>query len=505
MADLTAKTARGSAWMIAMRITVNLLGVSSMVILARLLTPEDFGLVALAGSVYVFLSLFGQFGFDIALIQHQSPDRSHYDTAWTSNILVGSLVAIGMIAVAKPAASLYQDPRIEHVVYAFALLSLAKGFENIGVINFRKNLAFRGDFLYFVVPKISSVIIGVVAAYLLRSYWALVIGMLSGQIATLLYSHFSQRFRPHFSLSRFAELFRFTKWILGGKILRFLTSNGVTIILGRLRNPESVGLFGIANEVAYLPSSEIAAPINRVLFPSFATIANDPERLRQAFAKVFAITVLVCTPAAFGILGIAESLVLVAFGEQWLPAAPILAVLALVGLLDAINTLVEPILMARGALRSLSLVFIGQAAVLVPAAVVLIYLYGAVGAAYAMLLGGCAATPMYYLAGKLEVGFLVRELLKSAWRPVLASVAMAAIVREAETLLVAGGTPSVTALLALVATGVVAYGVLMVLLWLVSGCPRFPEALLFDLIKSYLRQRLKREAQTQATPTPKLE
>src|SRR5690606_11066933 len=98
---------------------------------ARLLTPEDFGLVALAGSAYVFLSLFGQFGFDIALIQHQNPDRSHYDTAWTSNILVGVVVALGMAVIAAPAAALYRDPRIEHVVYAFCLLSLAKGFENI--------------------------------------------------------------------------------------------------------------------------------------------------------------------------------------------------------------------------------------------------------------------------------------------------------------------------------------------------------------------------------------
>jgi lipopolysaccharide exporter len=501
MADLTTQTARGSAWMIAMRISVNLLGISSMVVLARLLTPEDFGVVALAGSAYVFLSLFGQFGFDIALIQHQNPDRSHYDTAWTSNILVGVFVALGMVAIAKPTAALYQDARIEYVVYAFALLSLAKGFENIGVINFRKNLAFRGDFLYFVMPKISSVIIGVVAAYALRTYWALVIGMISGQIATLIYSHVSQPFRPRFSLARFAELFAFTKWILGGKILRFLTSNGVQIILGRLRGPEAVGLLNLASELAYLPSSEIAAPVNRVLFPSFATIARDPERLRQAFAKVFAATMLICTPAAFGIFGVADSLVYVAFGEQWLLAAPLLAVLALVGLLDAINTLVEPILMARGALRSLSLVFIGQAAVLMPSAVLLIHFFGASGAAYAMLIGGCAATPMYYFAGGIQVGFRATELLRCAWRPLFASAAMAAIVRAVEGMLVGAGTPTISILLALIATGVVAYGTILLLFWFAAGRPVFPEVMLFELGKGYLQRKLRPSADTLAPAT----
>jgi O-antigen/teichoic acid export membrane protein len=487
MGDLTAKTARGSAWMLAMRVTVQLLGMSSMVILARLLTPEDFGLVALAGSAYVFFGLFGQFGFDIALIQMQDAQRSHYDTAWTANILVGFFVATAMLLVAKPAAWFFQDPRIEHVTYAFALLSIAKGFENIGVINFRKGLAFRGDFLYFVVPKVSSVVVGVSAAFMLRSYWALVIGMLSSQVATLLYSHFSQPFRPRLSLAKFAELFAFTKWILGGKILRFLTLNGVEIIIGRLRGPEAVGLYGIANEVAYLPSSEIAAPINRVLFPSFSTIAQDQNRLRDAFAKVVAVTALVSMPAAFGILAVSESLVYVVFGEQWMPAAPILAVLALVGLLDATNTLVEPVLMARGALRSLSYVFMGNAMILVPSAILLVSSVGAIGAAYAMLLSGFAAMLMYYFAGKKQTGFGFRNLVQCIWRPLLASVLMAVTVKWLESLVVGAGVPTLPVLFGLVAAGVVSYGVAMLLLWLLAGRPASPELMLIELARGYLK------------------
>ena len=110
-----------------------------------------------------------------------------------------------MFVVAKPAAWFFEDARIEYVVYAFSLLSAAKGFENIGVVNFRKSLKFKGDFLYFVIPKISGVIAGVTAAFILRNYWALVIGMVTSQVSTLLYSHFSQPFRPRFSLSKFGN------------------------------------------------------------------------------------------------------------------------------------------------------------------------------------------------------------------------------------------------------------------------------------------------------------
>lgn len=489
MGDLTTKAAKGTAWMLAMRATVNLMGLGSMVVLARLLTPEDFGLVALAGSAYVFFSLLGQFGFDIPLIHLQNADRSYYDTAWTANVLVGFSVALAMVIVAKPAALFFQDPRIEHVVYSFSALSLAKGFENIGVVNFRKNLVFRGDFLYFVVPKLFSVLTGITAAVILRSYWALVIGMIATQVVTLLYSHFSQPFRPRLSLEKFSELFTFTKWILIGKILRYVIYSGMEIIIGRLRGPEAVGFYQISTEVSYLPSTEIAAPVNRALFPSFSTIAADSDRLKSAFARVVAVAALICLPASFGIMAISDSLVSVVFGEQWLAAAPILAVLAIVGLLDAANGLVEPVLMARGAVRSLTYVLAAHTAMLVPLAIVLVHFWGAIGAAYAMLMSGFVALPMYLHAARRQIGIRAGELARSLWRPFVAALLMALIVKELEKTLVAPGGATVVTLLGLVAVGAIVYFGLLGLLWAVSGRPPFPELMLVETMQGYLKSR----------------
>jgi PST family polysaccharide transporter len=468
--------------MVAMRLTVNLLGLLSTVVLARLLTPQDFGLVALAGSAYTFFAMFGQLGFDIPLIQLQKADRSHYDTAWTANILVGVLVAIAMLSVGKLAAAYFQDARIEYIVYSFSLLSLAKGFENIGVVNFRKDLSFGGEFWYFVVPKLTSLIVGVAAAFILRTYWALVIGMIASQVGGLIYSHFSQPFRPRFSLNRFSELFVFGKWILASKFLRFLTFNGIEIVVGRLQGPVAVGLFTMARKVSFIPSTEIAAPINRALFPSFATISSDTARLRSAFRKTVAVTALLSFPSAFGILPLADPLVYVAFGEQWLDAAPVLGVMAIVGVLYATNNIVEPVLMARGALKPLVLAQAGYAALLLPAAIVLTSRFGALGAAYALLASSLAALPLHFYAAHKVVGFSMWDLAKCVWRPLVAAALMAVLVEELKRVVVGSAEPTIAGLAALIVAGAAFYATALALLWLPSRNPESPELLLINTV-----------------------
>jgi O-antigen/teichoic acid export membrane protein len=396
--------------------------------------------------------------------------------------LVGVFVAVAMFSVGKLASVYFNDARIEYIIYSFSLLSMAKGFENIGVVNFRKQLSFGGEFLYFVVPKLTSLIVGVGAAFVLRNYWALVVGMIAAQLSGLLYSHFGQPFRPRFSLSRFSELFTFGKWILTSKFLRFLTFNGVEIVVGRLQGAVAVGIFTMARKVSFIPSTEIAAPINRALFPSFATISKDSTRLRNAFRKTVGVTALLSFPAAFGILAIADPLVYVVFGEQWLDAAPVLAIMAVVGVIYAGNNIVEPVLMACGALRPLVLAQAGYAAVLLPAAVFLTDRFGAVGAAYALLASSLAALPMHFYAARKVVGFSLWDLALCSWRPLVAAVLMATAIFEAQRLFIGSAQPTLATLLALIAAGAIAYPIALAILWLPSRKADSAERLLVDML-----------------------
>jgi O-antigen/teichoic acid export membrane protein len=488
MGSLKRKTVEGAAWMVAMRVCVNLIGILSTVFLARLLTPGDFGVVALAGSAYLFISVIGQFGFDSALIHHEAPTDEHYNSAWTANILVGLTISAIMFAVAKPAAWFFDDLRIENVVYAFSMLSLAKGFENIGVVNFRKSLRFKGDFLYFVLPKLPSAIVAVTFAYLLRSYWALVIGMVMSQILTLIYSHVAQPFRPRLSLKKIGDLLGFSRWIMISNILGFLFNNGVEILLGRLKDASAVGIFGIARQLAYLPSTELLAPINRALFPSFATVSNEPERLRNILSRVLGVTALISIPSAFGIYSLAGIIVPVIFGEHWIEAVPVLSVLGFAGVIVSVHSVFGPLLLARGNPRLLSHATLVSVVVTLPTAAFLIPLLGAVGVAYATLLGSLITIPMLISGVRREVGFGWRDLAACIWRPVTASVLMAAALRQAQTVLVDHGGAGPVVLFELVVLGVIVFSISLVVSWVASGLPVGAEKELWELIRGRLKR-----------------
>lgn len=485
MDALKEKAVKGAAWMVSMRLAVNLLGLVSTVFLARLLTPTDFGIVALAGSAYAFFSMMGQFGFDSALIHMKEPSDEHYHSAWTANIIVGATVSVIMFGVAAPAARFFSEPRIENVVYAFSLLSLAKGFENIGVVNFRKSLKFMGDFLYFVIPKIVSVIVAVTAAYILKSYWALVIGMVTSQVITLLYSHFAQPFRPRFAVSKIPELLGFSRWILSNNGLQYLSSNGVEVILGRLKDSSAVGLFGIAKQLAYLPSSELLAPINRALFPSFSSVADDPERLHSILSRVISVAAIISVPAAFGILALADTLILVVFGDKWVAAAPLLSVLGFAGVVAAAKSAFGPVLLARGEPKIVSHSTLAQVIISLPLVFILVASLGTVGVAYASLAGAIVTLPVLVYGVRNSIGFGWLDLTKSIWRPLTAAIAMFFVVRAAQSHLSLTQS-GVVVLLELVVIGVVVFSVALAGVWLLSGRPKGAEQEIID----QLRQRL---------------
>lgn len=494
MASLKRKLVEGAAWMIGMRLVVNLLGFVSTVFLARLLTPADFGIVALAGSAYAFFSVLGQFGFDSALIHYKDPSVEHYNTAWTANILVGLSISAMMFVVAKPAAWFFEDARIEYVVYAFSLLSFAKGFENIGVVNFRKSLQFRGDFLYFVIPKIPSVVVAVSAAFVLRNYWALVIGMITSQVVTLLYSHFSQPFRPRLSLSKFGDLFGYSRWILLTNCLEYLSNNGVEVFLGRMKDAAAVGIYGIAKQLAYLPSNELLAPVNRALFPGFASVSDDPARLRNILSRVLAITALVSIPSAFGILALANSLVLVIFGEQWREVAPVLSVLGIAGVIAALRSALGPILLARGNPRVITTANVVLLLVTLPTVIVLVPKIGIVGVAYAGLAGSIITMPILLTAVRRDIGFGWWALASCVWRPVIASVLMAAAVYHAQLAILVSEPVGPLVLIELVAIGVVVFSVALLAIWAASGFPAGAEKVVLEQIYKRLgaKERLNR-------------
>ena len=320
----------------------------STLVLARLLAPTDFGLVAMATSFIALLEVIGNLGVDSALIQRSGATRVHYDTAWTFNLMIGLATAIVAVASAPALAAFYGDSRVVPILAAMAVASLLLSAENIGTVDFRKEMNFRLEFKYQVGKKLLGFLAVVPLAFVLKSYWALVVGTLIARLGGLLLSFRLSPYRPRISFGAGRELFVFSRWLLIGGFVVFARQRSSDFVIGRLAGPQTLGLFSIASELGTMPATEIVMPVARAAFPVYSTIADDRSALAQAYLRVLGLVALIAVPAGVGLASTADLLVPVLFGPKWLDAIPVMAYLSLYGVTLAIQGNIFPVFLARG-------------------------------------------------------------------------------------------------------------------------------------------------------------
>ena len=477
MGQLTKKLAMGAAWMLGFKLTERSLGIISTIILARLLVPSDFGLVAMGMSIVAILELLGAFSFDMALIQNQSAEKRHYDTAWTFNVLLGVVSALVLIALAKPAAVFYEEPRLHAMMYVLACVAAAGGLENIGVVAFRKELNFKKEFQFLLGKKIAAFAVTIPLAFILRNYWALVVGILVGKVVGVALSFWVHPYRPGLSLAAWQQLVHFSKWLLVNNILGFLNYRAVDLIIGKFTGPRALGLYTLAYEISNLPTTELVAPINRAIFPGYSKMASDVSRLRDGFLKVIGMIALIALPTAMGLAATAELIVPVVFGSKWLNTIPIVQILAFFGAITSLQSNSGYVFLALGKPRILSVLLTILVTIRLPVLIFLTWKAGAVGAAWAMLGTALLMFPAYYITLARQLKLTFGLLLAKVWRPVAASSLMFFSVQQIVVNLNAAMSFSeqLTQAISVVFAGAIIYITVVLLLWLASSKPKSVE------------------------------
>lgn len=483
MSSVGSKVASGATWMVGLRAFQRSMGLVSTVILARLLVPEDFGLVAMAMAVYALVEMIGAFGFDLALIRDQKAERHKYDTAWTLNVAYKTLGAIGMAIAAPYVAEFFGDPRVEPVLYAFAVIAFLNGLENIGIVAFRKELTFNKEFAFQFTKAFGRVAVTIIAAFALQSYWALVIGSLTGAVLGLFLSYLMHSFRPRLSFAGTRSLFSFSIWILLNNFATYARGRGPDLVVGRMVGADALGAFRVAGDIAKLPTAELYAPIMRVVFPGFAKIAQDLPRLRRAYLLAQGIVTTATVPAAMGILGVAEPLVWVLLGENWLVTIPLIQVLALLGVTRILQGNRFSLFMALGKPYWVFAFVLLDLVVTLPLMIYVLSLgFGVTEAVWAKLIGSLVTMPpgVYIVCYYLKMP--TSDFLGVLWRPSIAAAIMTGVL-----LALGGALPEVDGVLragsylaVLVPIGVVAYVFPLLLLWWLSGRPRGAEVWLLE-------------------------
>ena len=461
--------ARGVIWAVLMRWVIRFIGLFSTLILARLLSPEDFGIAAMGTMVVYFLFSLSELAASAHLIRTKTINAAHCDTAWSITVLQGLFTAAALVALALPASAYFGEPRVVEVMYVLALASFIGAFESIGPVLLRREMKFEIDFRFNVIKKVFIFVATVSSALVLRNYWALVIGHLAGTTAGVALSYVVHNYRPRWSLALGGEYLRFGMKIVPLQIANTLRGMAAPFLVAGVGNPATLGSFRVAADLSYLFTAEIVTPMGRGLLPNYSRLANRPEELSLMYRKILGLVALVCFPVGVGVAAVAHDLTLVLLGSQWGFAAELMQYLAIGAAVYAFSIAMEnQILIATGHEKSAAVLAWVRLGITIPILWVGLEIDGAMGLAQATMLAPTACLPFIYKAVQHAVSISLGALAGLMWRPLLAAVVMYLAVK---TLHVGDLDWAILRLAADVLVGGCVYVIVTMALWAISGRP----------------------------------
>lgn len=424
MGTVLSKMASGATWSIAIRLFDRMLGLVSTLILARLLTPTDFGLVAMGTSILAILNAATEFGFTLALLQRRSDDKPAYDTAWTLNVLTGLGIAAVLVASIPLVIRFYDDPAVTLVLAALAISAAIAGARNVWIIEFERNMNFRPLFMLSVTKKVAMVVVTLTCAIWLQDYRALLAGIVTGSLVEVGVSFIIRRERPRCLLSQTGSLFDFSKWWILNQVTQMTGRRGQDMLVGRFLGAKELGAFSVAYELATLPTSELVAPIMRAAFPGYMHLRQDSNRLREGFLRVWSMVALIVIPAAIGMSAVAEGIAGVILGPKWTGVAPLLAMLALLGGLEALRFCFWPVVLASRGPKTCFALTLANVVVALPIFGVLLHSMGMNAAVWSVLATTGSFVVLWALLTCRLLSCGLRTLLGPVARPAIATAAM---------------------------------------------------------------------------------
>lgn len=477
MDQIRSRLAKGTFWITVTRGATNLLGLVSTIVLARLLMPADFGLVAIATTMLAIVSAITELSLSNALIQHSNPTEEHFHTAWSLNMVRAIVVSALFVAAAYPAALIYDDPRLIGIMVALGLTVVLGGAINPKLVVFQRSLDFQ-PFLYRSVgSKLAGFIaaIGVAIAY--QSYWALVVGSIVAQLATLVLSYTLRPFRPRVMWKHAGELWSFSIWLTLSQIVKTLNWRFDQLLIGWILGKTSLGHYTVGNNLAYLPTTEAISPLTQTLFPAFAALKHDKARLRKAYGSAQALISAIALPVAFGWALVADPTVRLIMGETWLPAVIVVQIIACVAGIATLASSVQPLALALGEPRKIfhrdTVFFLTR----VPLIVIGMYEAGMLGMLWVRMVTGSINTVVnMHLVSRL-IGIPVRTQIMQNLRTIVATAIMVIVVTLVRPHIGAGmDMMSLVAQIATLASvGALTYVAAILLLWRAANRPDGPE------------------------------
>ncbi|MBR3519391.1 MAG: lipopolysaccharide biosynthesis protein [Paludibacteraceae bacterium] len=347
---LKSSAVSGAIWTAVEKMVCQVVQFTIGIILSRLLSPSDYGVVAMLAIFIAIAQTFADSGLSNALIQKKDRTDVDYSTIFIFNAIV-SVSFYAILYVASPyIAKFYGMPILEDVTRVVALSIIISGFTTVQSTRLRINLQFRKLSIVTMVSMLFSGVVGLVCAFNGLGVWSLVIQTLSGQICTSLGVWFLSKWKPRllFSYASFRKLWKVGSNLLASSLINTIYGNLYTLVVGKFFSGADAGYYNRGNHYALLPVQTVQDMAIKINYPILAKIQDDDERLINAYKKLMTVPLYLLYPILVGLSVVAPYLIPVMIGEKWMPCVPILQVLSLAYMLSPLTHLNLNLLYVKG-------------------------------------------------------------------------------------------------------------------------------------------------------------
>lgn len=340
----------GISWKFATRAFSQIQRLTVGVVLARLLSPEDFGLIAMVTVLTNFIALFRTSSLASALIQKQDIDERHISSIFWLNVFVGVLLTGLTVALSPLVGNFYGNSKLVPLTAFVGLTFVTSTLSAVPRALLSRNLDFRAIEVVKILSSLGSGLMAIVLVLRGMGVWALafqlVLSSLIYLILVMIYSKWSPKLL--FSWSHAKECFGFGFSLQGAKFVEYFSKNLDNLLIGKYISAAALGFYDKAYQFMLLPFRDLVQNFNQVLYPTFSTIQNDREKLQDLVLQLSRALGLLVFPLMLGLIVLAPEVIRVLYGEQWGRSAPLLQILCIGGLMDFFGALSQPLYLSQG-------------------------------------------------------------------------------------------------------------------------------------------------------------
>jgi len=459
--DLRQKVLIGLRWSVGVRFLSQAFTWAITIIVIRLLSPEDYGLMAMAGVFIAYLLLLNEVGLGSALIQKQDIDEANLRQIFGLLLLINSGLFFLLFLIAPLIAAFFQEQRLIPVIRLLSVQFVVTCFSIIPQSLLARDMQFKKLSIVEFLSAISGSITTLVLALYGWGVWSLVWGNLSIILSKAVCLNIIRPYLhiPVFSFKGIASFLFFGGYVTISRTLWFLYTKADTIIIGKLLGKELLGFYSVGMHLASLPMDKISGILNQIAFPAYSAIQTDPQKASSHFLKTVRIMSFMAFPVLWGISSIAPELVPLLLGNKWNLSIVPLQLLCIVIPIRMISNLIGPLLMGLGR-PDIPLLFSAVCSVVMPIVFIIGSYWGIIGVSFAWVIF-FPLVFLYYLSRVTTfLGIRILDVLSAMTKPVLAGLLMYITIIIAQMLL-EGKLEPILSLALLIILGAITYGTIM--------------------------------------------